>query len=332
MKNRHELGSIFMLLPLLLFFCPAAVYTQTARNLEQEIGVSFTFKEDGSDLKTVVGEVRNKTANTYPCVRLEFDLYGPARPAGEPRRRLGVLPVLVQNLPPRGVRNYERQLPYRASVVIKSVTDCPPSTDRRMIDAPKIFSFTVSSARISTGQSTTLRWHTENTEQVFVGEANPGWPRDGSEQPLRAPRSVNLSGSLQVSPTQTTTYRLEAKKRMSAFQDVTVEVTSAPPPPTTCTITGRITGKLRYETEDDRGQPGVSTLTHIIIKTPGVDRMRAQIRRDRTYTFENVPAGKTYTIFPDFFRSRPQERNVLCQPNGNHTGMDFHITNAPPSG
>jgi hypothetical protein len=133
--------------------------------------------------------------------------------------------------------------------------------------------------------------------QVFVGERNPEWPRTSSE-PILAPRGIDPSGSRQVSPSQTVTYRLEAKKAgKSTFKDVTVEVTSAPAPPATCSITGRITGKLRWNTEDDRGQPGVATLTHIIMKAPGVTQtMRTNSERSNLY-LRKCPCRKNIQDF-----------------------------------
>lgn len=330
MKNRHEFLRIMILLLLLLFFS-TGVYTQLTKDPRRDLSVSFSSTQEGSDPGSVFGVVTNKSANAYPCVRIEFDLYTPfdLLPPGQVRLHLGVLPVEVQNVQPRSVRNYQQQLPFPAAMLLKSVSPCP----KQMPDAPEILSFTVAPPRIQAGQTATLQWSTANTAQVFVGERNPEWPRTSSD-PILAPRGIDPSGSWQVRLSQTVTYRLEAKKEgKSAFKDLTIEVTTAPEPPATCSITGQITGMLRWKTEDDRGQPGVATLTHIIMKPPGVTKtMRAQIGKDRTYIFENVPAGKTYKIFPDHFRSKPQEREVPCRPGPPITGMDFEIINPPPSG
>lgn len=330
MKNRHEFLRIMILLPLLLFVS-TGVYTQLAKDPRRDLSVSFSLKQEGSDPGSVFGVVTNKSANAYPCVRIEFDLYTPfdLLPTGQVRLHLGVLPVEVQNVSPRTGRNYQQPLPFPAAMLLKSVSECP----KPMPDAPEILSFTVAPPGIQAGQTATLQWSTANTAQVFVGERNPEWPRTSSE-PILAPRGFDPSGSWQVSPSQTVTYRLEAKKEgKSTFKDVTVEVTSAPPPPATCSITGQIKGPLRWKTEDDLGQHGVATLTHIIMKAPGVTQtMRAQIRRDGTYIFENVPAGKTYKIFPDYFRSQPEQIEVQCQPNKPNPGKNFKITGPPRSG
>jgi hypothetical protein len=205
----------------------------------------------------------------------------------------------------------------------------PPA--KKLPDAPEILSFTVAPHRIHAGQAATLRWQTANADHVFVGERNPEWPRT-SPEPIHAPRDVEPSGSLQVSPSQTVTYRLEAKKEgKSTFQDVTVEVTSSLSPAATCSITGRLSGRLQWDTRDDRGQPVSFTLTHIVMTnmtTPEAAQRVARVHR-RRYTFVDVPAGQTYKIFPGNFFSQPREQIVSCRPNTTHRGVDFKITGSP---
>ena len=340
MKNQHEFVSILMLLPLLLFFSPG-VYAQLAKDPQKDLSVTFSSRHEGKDAGSVFGVVRNNSANAYPCVRIEFDLYTrfDLRPPGQEGRHLGVLPVEVQNLQPRTVREYQERLPFPAGIGLKSVSECPEQPAKELPDAPEILSFTVAPQRIHAGQTATLQWRTANTDHVFVGERNPEWPHT-SPEPIRAPRGIEPSGSLQVSPSQTATYRLEAKKGgKSTLKDVTVEVTSAPTPAPTCSITGQITGPLHWDTTDDRGQPVSITLTHISMTTPGADQpVRARVQ-GRTYIFANVPAGKTYKIVPysfgpfgGKFRSKPQERSVPCQPNTIHRGVDFEITGPPVGG
>jgi hypothetical protein len=333
MKNRHEFLSILMLLPLLLFFSPGG-YAQLAKDPQQDLSVTFSSRHEGNDPGSVVGVVRNNSTNAYPCVRIEFDLYTrfDLRPPGQEGRHLGVLPVELQNLQPRGVRDYQQRLPFPAGIGLKSVSECPEQPAKGLPDAPEILSFTVAPQRIHAGQTATLQWRTANTDHVFVGERNPEWPHT-SPEPIRAPRGIEPSGSLQVSPSQTVTYRLEAKKEgKSTFQDVTVEVTSSPTPAATCSITGRLSGRLQWDTRDDRGQPVSFTLTHIHMTTPGAaEPVHARVQGGE-YIFANVPAGQTYKIFPGNFRSQPRERAVSCQPNTTHRGVDFEITGPPPSG
>jgi len=112
------------------------------------------------------------------------------------------------------------------------------------------------------------------------------------------------------------------------------ELPDAPrtPPTGTCSITGRISGKLHWDTTDDRGQPVSYTLEHMYMRTPGVDQPEQAKVRGREYIFENVTAGRTYTIFPGGFRSTPRQRVVPCRANTINRQVDFEITGAPPSG
>lgn len=207
----------------------------------------------------------------------------------------------------------------------------PPLPPKRLPDPPRIISFTISPDRIRAGETATLRWTTANTEQVIVGEANPEYPRSG--EAIRTRLSEGPSGSLQVSPSQTITYTLHARKGgRSVFKSLTVQVTSAPPPPATCTITGQIFGKLTWDSRDDRGQPFSATLRQMYMSSnEGDERVYSRLQ-GRTYTFKDVPAGQTYKISPDNFRSRPMERTVTCRPGTVHRGIDFELTGAPPSG
>jgi peptidoglycan-associated lipoprotein len=83
---------------------------------------------------------------------------------------------------------------------------------------------------IQPGQSSTLKWSTENADDVTL---------DGNK--------VNASGSQTVSPAQTTTYHLTAKGP-GGSQDATATVTvSQPPPPTpTPTPTPQITDEQLF--------------------------------------------------------------------------------------
>jgi len=334
-------GVISMLLPLLLFFSSGA--QALPKDPERDLSVKFSTKREGKDAGSVVGSVRNNSTNAYPCVRIEFDLMTrfDLRPPGEKGRHLGVLSVEVQNLQPHGERDYQQPLPFPAGIGVKSVSEClgkpseelpskePPA--KELPDLPEILSFTVVPQRIQAGKKATLKWRAAQADHVFVGTRNPEWPQS-STKPIRVPRGVESSGSLQVNPSQTTTYRLEAKNEgKSTIKDVTVEVTKSPVPAATCSIKGRITGRLQWDTKDDRGQPVSFTLTYIYMAKPGATQpVRARVR-GREYIFENVPAGKTYRIFPGSFRSQPREKAVSCRPNAIHQGVDFEIIGAPSS-
>jgi hypothetical protein len=331
MKSPHR--CLGMNLITFLLFCSSGAIAQLAGDPQRDIAVTFSSRHDGDDPGILFGTASNNSRNAYPCVRIEFDLYTrfDLRQPGEDGLHLGVLPLELRNLQPREARGYQQRLPQPAGVALRSVSECAEQPVTELPDAPRILSFAVVPQRIQIGQTATLRWRTQNVDQAFVGEPNSEWPRT-SEEPIRAPRAVEPSGSMGVSPSQTFTYRLEARKAArSAFQDVTLEV-AAPAPTGTCSIRGRISGKLHWDTTDDRGQPVSYTLEHMYMRTPGVDQPEQAKVRGRDYIFENVTAGRTYTIFPGGFRSTPPQRVVPCRANTINRGADFEITGAPPSG
>jgi hypothetical protein len=318
--------NLLSLLCSLMLFCSPRAYAQLAHDPQRDVSVTFSSRHEGQDPGAVFGVVRNNSTTAYPCVRIAFDLYTrfDLRPPGQKGRHLGVLYVEVKNIQPRSVRDFEQRLPYPAGVGLESVRSC-----QELPDAPEILSFTVTPKRIHAGATATLQWRTANTDHVFVGEGNLGWSRT-SPEPIVAPRAVKSSGSLQVSPSQTVKYRLQAQKGgRSTFNDVAVEVTNPATPKATCSITGRIFGKLQWDVRGDRGQPYSVKLTHICMTTPGADPVRAPVRQGK-YKFSNVAAGKTYRISPDNFRAQPRYITVSCQPNISYTGKDFKITGPPP--
>jgi len=327
------------LLPLVLSFSLGAG-GQPARDPQRDVSVTFSLQREGQDPGSVVGVVKNTSTSAYGCVRLEFDLATPfdLRRAGEDPRHLGMLTVDVQGLQPQEERSYQERLPFPAGIGLTSVRECPAPPDKSPGDMPRIASLAIAPQPLRAGQAATLQWETENTDAVFIGESNPEWPRI-SQEAILAPRRVQPSGSLQVTPGQAVTYRLEAKKgAKSVFRDVSVEVTS------TCTITGRLEGpaNLHFETTDDRGQPVSVTLTRMRLTSataPGDAPLTAVIqlgervgqKQFATYTFTNVPAGKTYRVFPAGFRAQPRDRTVECRPNATHGEQHFRIV-GPTSG
>lgn len=343
---RHGFPRASAALALLLLF-GAGVCARQERDPRRDLSVTFSSRHEGEDAGYVFGEVQNDSDNAYRCVLVEFDLYTryDLRTPGEASRRLGALTVEVQDLRPRAAREYRRALPYPAGIRLKSVSECAGTQptgerpSRPMRDAPHILSFTAEPARIRAGETTTLRWNTTNAEEVFFGVRNPDWLRTDSD-PIRVPVGVETSGSLQVAPTQTATYALQAKKGgKSATRFLTVEVENPPPPPppATCTITGQIFGKLTWDVSDDRGSRYSVTLKHVGMRAPGSAQLTRAELQGRTYVFRNVPAGRTYTLFPHgfgptfgTFRSRPSQRTVSCEPGATHGGVNFEITGPPP--
>jgi peptidoglycan-associated lipoprotein len=107
-------------------------------------------------------------------------------------------------------------------------TVAPP----KLVEIPRIDSFTAEPARVERGQSITLRWATTNAETVTLDQGVG---------------TVAANGTRQLFPTGSTTYVLIARNgTMSDTRTVTVDVTAPPPitntPPT---VTGNDAETLR---------------------------------------------------------------------------------------
>jgi len=164
-------------------------------------------------------------------VRIEFDLFTrfDQRKPGEQSKYLGVFPVEVKNISGRTVRNFEQPLPYPAGIGLKSVSECRPP--KSVPTDMKILSFTITPGSIVAGQTATLQWQTENSETVQVGVQNPEVMHDQRAERILKPRTVESSGSLQVTPSRTSTYSLKATNgALSSYaRSVTVTVTNPVP-------------------------------------------------------------------------------------------------------
>lgn len=322
MKNRHQLLNILFLFPIVILFSPNA-YPQT-KDPSRDLSVTWSSRKE-PNAGTVFGSVRNSSANSYPCVRIEFDLYTrfDLRQPGEQSKHLGVFPVEVKDVSPRTVRNFDQPLPYPTGIGLKSVSECQPPPPKSFPSNLKILSFTITPASIQTGQTATLQWQTENSEKVLVGERNPELATNQSAEPILMPRSVESSGSLQVTPSRTTTYSLKATKGpFSTFaRSVTVTVTN-PPPQGFCTIFGKVSkDKREYATTIGIYRPDDSRRA-VLTK---------RVRVDGEYSIPNVPVGE-YDVIPRglYPSSRlnigpnPRARRITCQPAGSHRA-DFTI-------
>lgn len=320
MKNRHQLLKILFLLPLVFLFGPNA-YPQ-AKDPSRDLSVSWSSRRE-SEPGTLVGAVTNKSANTYPCVRIEFDLFtrfDQQRP-GEQGKTLGVLPVEVKNISGRTVRNFEQPLPYPAGIGLKSVSECQSFPIKPIPSNLRILSFTITPSSIVAGQAATLQWRTENSERVLVGERNPELARNQWAEPILMPRSVDSSGSLQVTPSRTTTYSLKATKGSfsSYARSVTVTVTNPPPPPPPqgfCTIFGRVSNDQReYAT----------TIGIYRADEPRRALFTQKVRVGGDYSIPRIPVGE-YDVIPrgSYPSSRmdigpnPRARRITCRPAGSH--------------
>lgn len=150
---------------------------------------------------------------------------------------------------------------------------------------PEIISFIASDTTVTKGKSVTLSWETANANTILLGRA-------GTEDF----RSVPASGSQLVSPDKTTTYVLMAGHRTTGpttmeSKTLQIQVTGTMPTAETCSISGRVTGRLH-----DQG----FTVTHVGIFVPGESKPRFQRQLDNTgrYSFEKLPAGQEFRVAP----------------------------------
>ena len=328
MKQTREFLRALALLTLALYFS-AGRHAQAPEDLSENLSISISIRKEGANPTAVFGTVTNKTDNAYLCARLGFDLFAHTQPGPPPQpgRHLGVLFVDVMDLRPRGERTYDKALPSQAGLAtLKSVTACPRGGG---LDRPQIISLTAEPARLDPGQTTTIRWLTDNADSVFFGEQNPAWSADSSAPAILSPRALEPSGSLQASPAKPVKYVLEAKKGgISVRKIVDVEVVIP------CTISGIVRGRLEWVGSDLSGVPGGTVrLTYVQLRSPELpERMTAKLA-GRRYTFTNVPPGRTYTVSPALgFRSNPPERSVRCEPGKNHRVGDITIIDGPREG
>ncbi len=121
--NRRTLLTVLLLLSLPFFFDSSA-YSQSVKNPDRDLLVSFARERETTEFGAVSGQVTNRSINVYPCVRLEFNLYGPDQGTSG-GRRLGGISVEVLDVRPRSVRRYSQPLPYPAETIAhKSVSEC----------------------------------------------------------------------------------------------------------------------------------------------------------------------------------------------------------------
>lgn len=139
MRNQPTLLTLLLVLPLLLLFGQGAA-AQSGRDPQRELSITFEARHEGQDAGEVFGTIVNRSANSYPCVRIEFDLFTrfDLRQPGQPTLPLGVLAVEVRGLQPRTVRGYQQQLPFPAGIGLKSIGECsvPPPVTRAGVMSP----------------------------------------------------------------------------------------------------------------------------------------------------------------------------------------------------
>ena len=196
-----SVASFLWLLTLLLILPTASPAQRAHAELNYERDLTVTVATETTDPAFVYGKLTNKSENAYPCVRILFDLQGPAW-----REHIGTLPVYVQNLKANETRNYRQRLPFQAWGTFKYVGKCDFEGEDPA-NFPHIISFSVTPARIRRGQTVRLEWRTFNTDDALLAQ------RDRGRRP-----SVAFSGWKTVRLFHTTKFYLEAKK--GAFSQI----------------------------------------------------------------------------------------------------------------
>jgi plastocyanin len=174
--------------------------------------------------------------------------------------------------------------------------------------AANILSFKASSRNIKKGETVTFTWRTSKADKVTFGQDNG------------EPRKVQTSGSLQIRPSQTTTYRLWAHRGAMGTSDVIkVEVRSPPAVAKNCSISGRVTGKLR-----DQG----FRLTQVGIFVPGdwsKPKSVVSVNNSGRYKFTRVPGEQEFNVAPiGGWRYDRRNKTVSCFPGRSYT-VNFQI-------
>lgn len=93
----------------------------------------------------------------------------------------------------------------------------------------------------------------------------------------------------------------------------------------TCTIFGHISGQIKWNVLDDRGQQLQLTVDHIYMTTPGVVQPVVTRVYGRTFEFLGVEAGRDYTVVLGNFEAEPPSKVVSCSANGRYR-VNFRIT------
>jgi hypothetical protein len=128
MMNRAFLTTLMLLSVPLCF--SSGTYAQT-KDPDRDLPVVFTGNKLSGEWFDVNGEVTNNSANSYPCVYINFSLYARPVDVRSSGRHLGDIAVEVRDLQPRAARRFTKALPNPAWLVRKkSVTECsaPPES------------------------------------------------------------------------------------------------------------------------------------------------------------------------------------------------------------
>jgi hypothetical protein len=320
MKNRAFLTAL-MLISLPLFF-GLHVRAQGTRDIRPDIYVTINPRYGSTDPGSIYGTVTNNSPNPYPCVRIEFKLgtrYDMERP-GEPTRILGTTTLVLQNVQPRAVREYEKALPMMAAAGLNSITECTPQEGSQSVilyDNPNFegrsksfgvgkhtlspavgFNDLASSIRVSAGLVAIVYEHADEGGGyglwVDFLEDQPNLAKYNFDNKIshlfvfksRDHDSVWVRNSIENGAFREGYWRVLGRRRPPFNPDPLIgpakppNVRQPPPPPAVCTISGEVT--------NDKMQ----YRTRIKLYRP--DNSDTQISvavRGGRYTLTNVPAG-----------------------------------------
>ncbi|MCP4253537.1 MAG: hypothetical protein GY775_09015 [Candidatus Scalindua sp.] len=212
------------------------------------------------------------------------------------------------------------QLKAKSSKSGRSVIYQLPIRKKRQVpdvsDVPKIVSFKISPTTVKAGGEITFHWEVKSAERVMLYE-------DGRKLDLRGAETwLSNRGNYSSTIDSKSTYVLVAKNRKgktTRSRKITVKVASTTKG--TCTITGRLYGKLRVEwTNNPDGKTGINVerTTHVGMFThDGTLLKKAKVDKMGRYKFTfSIPAAGTRRIFHPlgYITSEPGQRSVYCKP------------------
>lgn len=332
------IASPFSVLVIVSQICVSLEAHAAALDPQRDLSVSFSSKRGAPDPGYIIGRVKNKSGNTYPCVRLTFNLSTryDMRRAGERGRHLGFLSTEVKNIQPGSTVGYEVELPYPAGFGLESVDVCQDvpaaQPEREIADAPQILSFRISPATIKAGEWVKFYWEVKDAERVKlldnIGEVQSnirlssgefGWP-------------LSMSGEYSTSQNKTTTYELVAENQQgkTTKKTFTVQVAASGTTAGTCTIWGQLTGKWRQKIQERPGSPASTWVVDVDILTyDSRERVAgASVNNKGQYQSRKLPAERRFLVRPRW-KSEPREDVVLCKRDKNHKAATFRITGRP---
>ena len=311
---------ILLLLNLLVIGSLTIISSVAETGLERDLSASFGSEGDGF----VIGKVTNKSANHYPCVRLQFYMI-------KQNRKSGFFSTEVRNIKPHSIVRYKGKLPDPVpSFGLDSIRTCrkgsSPKADK---DKPKIVEFSVSPKSVKAGETVSISWKVQNAKSVQLYLDGVEWKPDRMSS-NRWPSS--MKEGLQTGIDRSTNFKLIASNGKTTTQKtVTVSVRTASKSKGTCTLSGTLTGKWRQEVQERFNGPSTTWIPDVGILSAATRKGVASMKvNEKTggYKSKRLPAGSQYILRPEW-GAKPRERTVSCRSGKNHSGINFKITGKP---